>query len=177
MLHGPGPDLDRLIARRLGDSAPEADYSVDPAAAERLLARLEKTGLGVQLEHADELWYCALSVRTGQRLATGSGPTRELAFCRAVTNLPAPVASENSPPCGPPAERTRRKKAALPEGSAPAPIEAAAGKACADCGGPLPRVRALSRFCPVCSYRRGRQARIDFEARRRNRRRRPPAAG
>jgi len=70
MLHGPGPDLDRLVARRLGDSAPEADYSIDPAAADRLITRLEKTGLRVQPERADELWYCTLSAGTGQRLAT-----------------------------------------------------------------------------------------------------------
>jgi hypothetical protein len=179
MLHGPGPDLDRLIARRLGDSAPEADYSIDPAAADRLLARLEKAGLLLQWERADELWYCTLSGGVGRRLATGCGSTRELALCRAVSNLPELAVPNGLDPCGPAAERPRRKRAAVARDSAPAPAaaQAASSGICADCGAPLPRVRALSRFCPVCSYRRGRQARIDFEARRRERRRRRPAAG
>ncbi|HMF09482.1 MAG TPA: hypothetical protein VKJ00_10130 [Thermoanaerobaculia bacterium] len=182
MLHEPGPDLDRLIARRLGDSAPQAEYSVEPAAADRLIARLEQTGLRLQSERADELWYCALSAGTGQRLATGSGPTRELALCRAVSNLPEFAVPNGSNPCPPAAERPRRKRAAVaqaavPEVSPPAPAQTSSSGVCEDCGAALPRVRALSHFCPVCSYRRGRQARIDFEARRRSRRRRPPAAG
>jgi hypothetical protein len=180
MLPGPGPDLDHLVARRLGDSAPEADYSVDPTAADRLIARLETSGLLIQWERADELWYCTLAGRAAQRLATGSGTTRELALCRAVSHLPADAAPGGADPCGRPAGRTRRKR--VPPSIDSAPIPAAQAKdhtarACEDCGAPLPRVRALSRICSVCSYRRDRQARIDFEARRRNRRRRPPAAG
>ncbi len=167
MLSPSGPLLDEIVARRLGEDAPVPPYSTDPAAADRLIARLEKSGILLTAERVEETWYCALTVEIGwarEKLATGSGETRETALCRAVANLPS----------------TCRPALATPVAAAAAaatdPDDAAAASGvCLDCGAPLARAHAGSRRCPVCSYRRGRQARVDFEARRRVRKRRSPA--
>ncbi len=92
MLQKPGADLDREVARRLGEEGPEiAPFSTDARAAEQLIARLEQSGLFTECERAGTLWYCTLSTDIGkarERLATGAGETRPAALCHAVVNLP-----------------------------------------------------------------------------------------
>ena len=92
MLQEAGPGLDREVARRLGeDRAPAAAYSADPVAADRLISRLEKNAIIITWIEAEPFWYCTLAVSISgvrERIATGAGPTRPLALCRAVVNLP-----------------------------------------------------------------------------------------
>jgi hypothetical protein len=93
MLQGPGPGLDLEVARRLGDeTAPAPAYSTDSETTDCLVRRLEEMGLSVTCEQAGATWHCALAAliyRTHERLATGAGPTRAVAVCRAVVNLPS----------------------------------------------------------------------------------------
>jgi hypothetical protein len=181
MLPSAGPALDGIVAQRLGDLAQAPNYSTDPAAADRLRARLEKSGILVLAEQSDGAWYCTLSVEMGwarERLATGSGETRELALCRAVFNLPPSVRRAVRDPAEPLSFEAGAQAATSAAAAQPQPAERAETTepgSCAGCGAPLGR--ALSGLCPICSYRRGRQARVDFEARRRIRRRRSPATG
>jgi hypothetical protein len=92
MLQEAGPGLDSEVARRLGeDRAPPAGYSTDPAAADRLISRLEESSLLVTWIEATPLWYCTLAISSSgvrERIATGTAATRPLALCRAVVNLP-----------------------------------------------------------------------------------------
>jgi hypothetical protein len=92
MLQEAGPGLDREVARRLGeDRPPAAGYSTDPAAADRLISRLEENAIIITWIEAEPFWYCTLAVSVSgvrERIATGAGPTRPLALCRAVVNLP-----------------------------------------------------------------------------------------
>jgi hypothetical protein len=83
MLQEAGPGLDREVSRRLGeDRTPAAGYSTDPAAADRLISRLEERAFFVTWIEAEPFSYCTLAN------ATGAGATRPLALCRAVVNLP-----------------------------------------------------------------------------------------
>jgi len=186
MIPEPGRELDENAARQMGDAGPAPAYSTDAAAADRLVRRLEASGVSLVWEREGQWWYCTLSVEVGwarERLAMGSGPTREIALCRAVCNLPSSVRLAAAGRVAPEPERAasarapsptdrKRREHAVPAAAGPAQAESAV---CAECGAPLARAHAGSRFCPVCSYRRGRPARIEFEARRRIRRRRPPA--
>jgi len=92
MLHEPGADLDREVARKLGEGEPEAaPCSTDPRAADGLTAQLEQRGVFATCERVGSTWYCTLSTDVGgirERLATGAGSTRPAALCRAVVNLP-----------------------------------------------------------------------------------------
>ena len=92
MLHDPGADLDREVARRLGEEGLEvAPCSTDPRAADGLIARLEQHGIFAECERAGSLWYYTLSTSVGrvrERISTGAGSTRPAALCRAVVNLP-----------------------------------------------------------------------------------------
>lgn len=92
MIRGADPNLDRDVARRLGEEGSRvAPYSTDPAAAGRLAARLKERGIFVTAESVDKVSYCTLWVGVEdrrERLATGSGKTESEALCRAVLNLP-----------------------------------------------------------------------------------------
>lgn len=92
MLQKPGADLDREVARRLGEEGPEfLPFSTDPQAAGRLTARLERIGVFAQCERDGSVWYCTLWIEIGktrERLATGAGASRPEALCRAMANLP-----------------------------------------------------------------------------------------
>ena len=95
MLQEAGPGLDREVARRLGeDRTPAAGYSTDPAAADRLISRLEESAFFVTWIQAKPFWYCTLAISFSgvrERIATGTAATRSLALCRAVVNLPDAV--------------------------------------------------------------------------------------
>jgi hypothetical protein len=92
MLQEAGPGLDREVARRLGeDRTLAAGYSTDPAAADRLISRLEESAIFVTWIKARPFWYCTLAIPVSgvrERIATGMAATRPLALCRAVVNLP-----------------------------------------------------------------------------------------
>jgi hypothetical protein len=92
MLQEAGPGLDREVSRRLGeDRTPAAGYSTDPAAADRLISRLEESAFFVTWIEAEPFSYCTLAISFSgvrERIATGAGATRPLALCRAVVNLP-----------------------------------------------------------------------------------------
>jgi hypothetical protein len=159
-----GPALDLEVARRLGGAAkPEARFSTDPAAADQLIARLERESVFAECEQADGLWYCVLTADVAgvrERIATGSGETQSLAVCRAVAHLPLRQGTDPS------------------EGSTPSAFPRGL---CQECGAALEKgVRSQARFCPVCAYRRGKAAHAAFERTRhsgRGRRVRPPATG
>jgi hypothetical protein len=90
-----GGRLDHRIARLVfGAEGPAATprYSSEDAAADRLVAQLEREGLRCALSRFGGSWYCVWWRADGpsappQRLATGSAATRALAICRAVLNL------------------------------------------------------------------------------------------
>jgi hypothetical protein len=92
MLQEAGPGLNGEVARRLGeDRTPAAGYSTDPAAADRLISRLEESALFVTWIEAKPFWHCTLAISSSgvrERIATGTATTRPLALCRAVVNLP-----------------------------------------------------------------------------------------
>jgi hypothetical protein len=104
MLQKPGAALDREVARKLGEEGRgPAPFSTDLPAAERLIARLERSGIFTECERDGSVWYCALLTDIGkvrERLATGAGATRPEALCRAVVNLPGgwPLAGPVPPP-------------------------------------------------------------------------------
>jgi hypothetical protein len=81
------------VARRLGNPAnPAPPYSTDASTANLLVRRLEELGLTVTCELEKPVWHCALAALINgarERLATGSAPTRAVAICRAVVNLPS----------------------------------------------------------------------------------------
>ena len=91
MLPDPGPDLDRQVLQRLGEQAHgSVRYSTDESAYDLLVARLARSEILTACEQVGSTWYCTLSSGKGrERLATGAGPTRSAALCRAVVNLPA----------------------------------------------------------------------------------------
>jgi hypothetical protein len=67
---------------------------VDDGASESLIADLRsRAGLETTFEHDGDDWYCVFwAARPGdgtkERVASGSAPTRSLATCRAILNLP-----------------------------------------------------------------------------------------
>ncbi len=79
--------------RRLGEPAHRSTrYSTDESAYDQLVARLARSEILTACERVGNTWYCTLSCAAGkgrERLATGAGPTRSSALCRAVLNLPA----------------------------------------------------------------------------------------
>jgi hypothetical protein len=78
---------------RLGEQAHgSVRYSTDASAYDLLVARLARSEILTACERVGSTWYCTLSGPAGkgrERLATGAGPTRSAAACRAVLNLPA----------------------------------------------------------------------------------------
>ena len=141
----PGDLLDGEVARRVFGRSRESDtppYSTDEDAALRLRELLEaRGGLRCVFEPWEGTWYCTWwTVEEGalrERIASGSGPTRAVAFCRASVNLPSWVT---------PMERPR-----------PAPAPVSAVRACKVCGSEermLGRARAV-RLCNVCAWHAG----------------------
>jgi hypothetical protein len=127
-----------LFGRRIEGDPPA--YSTDELAAERLRERIEACGIiRCTFERWEGAWYCIWwSIREGapkERIASGSGDTRALAFCRASVNLPSWVV---------PVELL-------------GPVQAGEPRACASCGSEermRGRARAV-RLCNVCSWRAG----------------------
>jgi hypothetical protein len=141
-----GAGLDLEVARRvLGSEVPGEPpaYSSDDVAAERLRDSLEAAGtLRCTFEPWEGTWYCTwwtvAQGATRERLSSGSGPTRALAFCRACVNLPAWAT--------PPAVRSR-----------PMPAPPPPPRACESCGSEermRGRARAV-RLCNVCAWKAG----------------------
>ena len=142
----PGNDLDLEVARHVFGHASSRDeaaaYSRDEIAAQRLRELLEARGtLRCTFEPWEGTWYCTWwTVAEGaprERLASGSGPTRALAFCRASVNLPSWVT---------PLERPR-----------PVLAPPAAPRACESCGSEE-RMRGRARavkLCNVCAWKVG----------------------
>lgn len=87
-LDEPGQDLDRKVAARLSLSEADA-FSTDETSVDRLVSALEKHGFVSSVEQQDGSWWATIwtSGSKRERLATGSGPSRPLALCRAVVNL------------------------------------------------------------------------------------------
>ena len=91
-----GSALDQRIGRLVEGRSTNGEvpsYSTDDRAADAVLSRLATQGLASTFEQDEDKWYCVLWVdgngdRAKERLATGSAPTRPLAICRAVLNLP-----------------------------------------------------------------------------------------
>jgi hypothetical protein len=140
-----GPDLDRRIARLVGGSRSTGDplaYSTDDGAADALTAHLEERGIAATFEQDADYWFCVFwSPRSGdallERIASGTAPTRPLAICRAVLNLPLVGSGKRL--------RLRRTTRGWigPEDAAPRAIEAEAGRSTHGDGDPLERPRAV----------------------------------
>jgi hypothetical protein len=138
-----GPELDREVARRvLGRTSLRhlPAYSTDDLAATRLREILEKRrSLECTFEQDEGIWYCICWASSAggrrERVSTGSGNNRALAFCRAAFNLPRRVSA---------AEQARWGKRQI-------------ARACEKCGSEeRMRGRALAvRFCNVCAWRLG----------------------
>lgn len=140
-----GPDLDREVARRVFGRTSLRNlpaYSSDDVAAERLLVALEqRRSVHCTFEESDGVWYCVCwsnSDGRRERLASGSAPSRALAFCRAAANLPRTVSAS---------QQARWAKGQT-------------ARACEECGSEeRMRGRALAvRLCNVCSWRAGKLA-------------------
>jgi hypothetical protein len=155
-------ELDREVAARLGrERSCAAGYSTRPGVADRVLADCEECGLFWQIEQSFGLWYCILSRRRdgSDRLATGSGETRELAVCRAFLNLPAGVIQPTLP------AKSSSSPAVLRHGVALAVAP------CENCGSELPTKgrTATFRVCAVCSWKRSKRIQEAFEQTRKSR--------
>lgn len=136
-----GPELDRLVAVAMRGEATRslAPYSTDGIAASRLLRRLGELGIAVEVEETEGQFYCTFR-SSGERIATGSGETRELAVSRAVVICKFP-----SSPIPPPAKRAVRS--ALP----------GEPRYCDDCGEELARRgrrTTVARICNLCGWKR-----------------------
>jgi len=155
MMIDAGPDLDRLIERKLNGDAKKRTppYSTSEKAANRLLRRLEMQDMPCTIEHVDGMWYCIFWVqsdRSRERLATGSGETRALAIARAVLNARLGMG---------PVGRTRSDedvswRREWPRFAGTSTEE----RLCAGCGVGLPNRNreAANRYCSVCSWRTAR---------------------
>jgi hypothetical protein len=154
-LNGAGPELDRLIERKLNGDAKKRTppYSTSEKAANRLLRRLEMQDMPCTVEQIDGVWYCTFWIvypASRERLSTGRGETRALAIARAVVNARLGMDASLSGSSGAIAGRVRWSSRL----SAPAGEE----RACAGCGTSLPirNREAANRYCTVCSWRASR---------------------
>ena len=157
MVNDPGPELDRLIERKLNGDAKKKTppYSTSEKAANRLLRRLEMQDMPCSLEEIEGIWYCTFWVvfaNRRERLSTGSGETRALAIARAVMNARLGMGASLSATT--PDITSRMLWSQSSAGSA---LETA--PTCAGCGVSLPtrNREAANRFCTVCSWRAGKQ--------------------
>ncbi|HEY6051168.1 MAG TPA: hypothetical protein VIZ58_07955, partial [Thermoanaerobaculia bacterium] len=156
-VNDPGPELDRLIERKLNGDAKKKTppYSTSEKAANRLLRRLEMQDMPCSLEEIDGVWYCTFWVVFAdrrERLSTGSGETRALAIARAVMNARLGMGASLSASAPDVTSRmlwTQGTGTSSPESAAK----------CAGCGVSLPtrNREAANRFCTVCSWRAGKQ--------------------
>jgi hypothetical protein len=157
MVNDPGPELDRLIERKLNGDAKKKTppYSTSEKAANRLLRRLEMQDMPCSLEEIGGIWYCTFWIVFAdrrERLSTGSGDTRALAIARAVMNARLGMGASLS--AATPDVTSRMLWA---QGSGNSSVEPA--PTCAGCGVSLPtrNREAANRFCTVCSWRAGKQ--------------------
>lgn len=158
MVNDPGPELDRLIERKLNGDAKKKTppYSTSEKAANRLLRRLEMQDMPCSLEEIEGIWYCTFWIVFAdrrERLSTGSGETRALAIARAVMNARLGMGASLSATT--PDVTSRMLWAQSSSGGSslePPPT-------CAGCGVTLPtrNREATNRFCTVCSWRAGKQ--------------------
>jgi hypothetical protein len=157
MVNDPGPELDRLIERKLNGDAKKKTppYSTSEKAANRLLRRLEMQDMPCSLEEIQGIWYCTFWIVFGdrrERLSTGSGETRALAIARAVMNARLGMGASLSAGTPDMTSRMLWSHVAASSSSDTAPT-------CAGCGVSLPtrNREATNRFCPVCSWRSGKE--------------------
>ena len=156
MVKDPGPELDRLIERKLNGDAKKKTppYSTSEKAANRL-RRLEMQDMPCSLEKIEGIWYCTFWIVFAdrrERLSTGSGETRALAIARAVMNARLGMGASLSS-----ATPDVTSRMIWSQGSGGASPESAS--TCAGCGVSLPtrNREAANRFCTVCSWRAGKQ--------------------
>jgi len=154
MLLEAGPDLDRLIERKLNGDAKKRTppYSTSEKAANRLLRRLELQDMPCSVERIDDVWYATFWIVSGdsrERLSTGSGQTRALAIARAVHNARLGMDASLSSTRSAASSRVHWSRVGV----------AAEKRACASCGATLPnRNREASNVrCTVCSWRKSRE--------------------
>jgi hypothetical protein len=157
MVNDPGPELDRLIERKLNGDAKKKTppYSTSEKAANRLLRRLEMQDMPCSLEEIEGIWYCTFWIVFGdrrERLSTGSGETRALAIARAVMNARLGMGASLSAATPDMTSRMLWSHVAASSSSDAAPT-------CAGCGVSLPtrNREAMNRFCTVCSWRSGKE--------------------
>jgi hypothetical protein len=157
MVNDPGPELDRLIERKLNGDAKKKTppYSTSEKAANRLLRRLEMQDMPCSLEEIEGIWYCTFWIVFAdrrERLSTGSGETRALAIARAVMNARLGMGANLSTAKPDVTSRMLRAQSSGTSSAEPAPV-------CAGCGVSLPtrNREAANRFCTVCSWRAGKQ--------------------
>jgi len=157
MVNDPGPELDRLIERKLNGDAKKKTppYSTSEKAANRLLRRLEMQDMPCSLEEIEGIWYCTFWIVFGdrrERLSTGSGDTRALAIARAVMNARLGMGASLSAATPDMTSRMLWSHVSSSSSSDSAPT-------CAGCGVSLPtrNREATNRFCTVCSWRSGKQ--------------------
>jgi len=157
MVNDPGPELDRLIERKLNGDAKKKTppYSTSEKAANRLLRRLEMQDMPCSLEEIEGIWYCTFWIVFGdrrERLSTGSGETRALAIARAVMNARLGMGASLSATTPDMTSRMLWTHVAASSSPDSAPT-------CAGCGVSLParNREATNRFCTVCSWRSGKE--------------------
>lgn len=103
-----GPLLEARIERRVfgaRGSHPAPAYSRADDAADRLVREVERPDLRCAVSRFGADWYAIWWTDRSrpERVATGSGPSRPLAICRAVANLPEQcfaAATEGDPAAG-----------------------------------------------------------------------------
>jgi hypothetical protein len=159
MVKEPGPELDRLIQRKLNGEAKKntPPYSTSEKIANRLLRRLEMEEMPSTLEEIEGVWYCTFWVLFAgrrERLSTGSGETRALAIARAVMNARLGMSrslSETKP-------EAMNNRIFLTQDLAVSTADRAP-RTCDGCGAPLANRNreTASRFCTVCSWRAGKE--------------------
>ena len=158
MVNDPGPELDRLIERKLNGDAKKKTppYSTSEKAANRLLRRLEMQDMPCSLEEIEGIWYCTFWIVFAdrrERLSTGSGETRALAIARAVMNARLGMGASLSSATPDVTSRMLWSQSSSSATSLEPP------PTCAGCGVTLPtrNREATNRFCTVCSWRAGKQ--------------------
>ncbi len=151
MMASAGPDLDRLVEKKLNGDAKKKTppYSTSEKAANRLIRRLEMQDMPSTIEEIDGAWFCTFWVllpNGRERLSTGSGETRALAIARAVMNARLGMGASLSAAANGMSNRIHWAHAA----GAPEAL-----RACAECGADLPtrNRETANRVCTVCSWR------------------------
>ncbi len=130
---------------------PPPPYSTSPKVSRRLIRRLKEMDFEVTFEESAGLWYCCLRLN-GDRVASGSDNTQELALARAVGNY-------SRWPSVPPAVRRPRtfRNPARPNRGGRVPVT------CQKCGEEFAAIKTakLTPLCTVCNWRRLTDARME----------------